>query len=68
MVLAHRMALASAMVTSEMVEASEFPELSDEYGISGVPHTIINHGRSSALGAMPEAQLIGKIRAGLKGG
>jgi len=66
-VLAHRMAMASPMVTSEMVEASEFPELSDQYDINGVPNTIINHGRSSALGAVPEKQLIEKINAGIKG-
>lgn len=65
-VLAHRMALASPMVTADMVEANEFPELSEQFGVSGVPHTIINNGKGELLGANPEEALVAEIENALK--
>ncbi len=65
-VLAHRMALESPMVTADMVEAVEFPELSEQYGVSGVPHTIINQGAGELVGANPEEALIAEIELVLK--
>ncbi len=58
MSLANRMALASEHVHALTVEANEFPELSQRFGVSGVPRTVIN--RSGAfVGALPEAQFVG---------
>lgn len=65
-VLAHRMALESSMVTADMVEANEFPELSEQFGVSGVPHTIINDGKGELLGANPEEALVAEIENALK--
>jgi len=65
-VLAHRMALESPMVKADMVEAMEFPELSERFGVSGVPHTIINNGAGELLGANPEEALIAEIELVLK--
>ena len=62
MVLAHRMALESPLVQAEMVEAIEFPELSDRYHVSGVPQTTINDGAGTMVGAAPEEQLLVEIR------
>ena len=62
MVLAHQMAMESDMVTAEMIEAIEFPELTDQYGVSGVPHTVINEGAGELIGAAPEADLLKKIQ------
>lgn len=62
MVLAHQMAMESDMVEAEMIEAMEFAELSDQYGVSGVPHTVINDGAGEMIGAVPEAALLNKIR------
>ncbi len=45
-----------------MIEALEFPELSDQYGVSGVPHTAINRGAGEVIGAVPEAYLIEEIK------
>jgi predicted DsbA family dithiol-disulfide isomerase len=51
------MALASAHVRSLTVEANEFPRLSREFGVSGVPRTVVN--RSGAfVGALPEEQFV----------
>jgi hypothetical protein len=60
------MAFASEMVSSEMVEATEYPKLAAQFQISGVPDTIINQGADRALGAVPEMQLIEKIKAALE--
>jgi len=64
-VLAHQMALESEMVQAEMVEATEFPELADRYGVSGVPHTTINFGAGELIGAAPEAMMIEQIKEAL---
>ena len=60
-ILAHQMALESPMVESEMIEATEFPELSTRFGVSGVPQTTINAGAGSVVGAVPEEQLLAEI-------
>lgn len=65
-VLAHRMALESPMVSADMVEATEFPELSEHYGVSGVPHTVINDGAGELIGANPEEALVAEIELVLK--
>jgi glutaredoxin-like protein len=61
-VLAHKMAFESEKVTATMVEAIEFPELSDQFEVSGVPLIVINEGQGELLGAVPESQLVEKIR------
>jgi len=64
-VLAHMMALESEMVQAEGVEAMEFQQLAEENGVSGVPHTTINFGAGSMVGAAPEAMLIAEIKKAL---
>ncbi len=63
--LAHQMALASPKVQSAMVEAMEFPEWASEYGVSSVPHTVINEGAGTLIGAVPEGMLVEEIRRAL---
>jgi len=60
-VLAHQMALESPMVEAEMIEATEFPELSNRFKVSGVPQTTINAGAGTAVGALPEDNLVAEI-------
>lgn len=60
-ILAHQMAMESPMVQAEMVEATEFPELSARHHVSGVPQTTINNGAGHVVGAVPEAQLLSEI-------
>ena len=64
--LAHQMAMESPLVTAEMVEAMEFPELSDKFEVSGVPQTTINNGAGTVVGAVPEQNLIREIQLALK--
>jgi len=51
--LAHRVAIESDMIWSDMVEANEFVPLVQKYGVLGVPKIIINE-RSEIGGAVPE--------------
>ncbi|MBI4928736.1 MAG: thioredoxin family protein, partial [Anaerolineae bacterium] len=64
-ILAHQMALESPLVEAEMVEAMEFPELSDRFNVSGVPQTTINQGAVNVVGAAPESQLVQQIKQAL---
>ena len=57
MSLANRMAIASPHVRALTVEANEFPRLSREFGVSGVPRTVINRG-GAFVGAMPEERFV----------
>ena len=52
----------SPFVEAEMVEAMEFPELSNQFGVSGVPHTVFNSGLDEFVGAMPETYMLEKLQ------
>ena len=58
--LAHQLALASDLVTADMVEATEFPQLVHRYGIRSVPHTVVNE-EVSIPGAMPEGDYVRQV-------
>ncbi|MGC9365070.1 MAG: protein disulfide oxidoreductase, partial [Fidelibacterota bacterium] len=58
--IAHRLALASQYITGDMVEATEFPHLTQKYSVHGVPKSIINE-TSSLDGAVPEQMFLDKI-------
>jgi glutaredoxin-like protein len=51
---AFKFAMESPLVTAAMVEATEFPELSSRYQVSGVPHTVIGGSPQAMIGAYPE--------------
>ena len=55
------MAMESPLVSAEMVEATEFPELANRYHVSGVPQTTINDGAGNVVGAVPEPNLVAVI-------
>ncbi len=61
------MAFESRMVKAEAIEAMEFQELAIEFGVSGVPHTVINAGAGEIVGAAPENRLVMEISEALKG-
>jgi len=55
--LAHAMAIENPQITADMVEATEFPQLSMKYNVRGVPLTVVNE--STVLeGALPEDEFI----------
>ncbi|MFN8596642.1 MAG: thioredoxin family protein [Anaerolineae bacterium] len=56
-VLAHRLAMASPLITADMVESMEFPQLANKYQVYGVPRTVIND-VVHIEGAVPETHLV----------
>jgi glutaredoxin-like protein len=58
--LAHKFAIESDMVRGDMVEAIEFPHLSNKYGVYGVPRTVINE-TIHQEGAVPEPMILAKM-------
>jgi predicted DsbA family dithiol-disulfide isomerase len=52
----------SDLVTADMVEATEFPQLSQRYGVMGVPKTIVNE-LPAVDGMLPEPQFLEAILA-----
>ncbi|RMF06994.1 glutaredoxin [Candidatus Woesearchaeota archaeon] len=63
--LAHRMAMESDKVEGVMVEATEFPEESQKFSVSGVPHTIVNNKQGGFVGAHPEQSAVEEIKKAL---
>jgi glutaredoxin-like protein len=63
--VAHKFALESDMVRADMVEAIEFPHLSNKYGVYGVPRTVINEGTHQE-GAVPEPMILAKMMEAIK--
>jgi glutaredoxin-like protein len=59
--LAHMMAMESDMVVGDMVEATEFPHLSQKYQVMGVPRTVINE-NTFIEGTVPEQMLVDKVK------
>ena len=55
--LAYHMALETPHVTAEVIEAQEFPELSQKFKVRAVPTTVID-GKTMIPGAVPDTTLI----------
>jgi hypothetical protein len=64
--LAQAFAIENPHIQAEMVEAIEFPELSTQFHVSGVPQTTINSGAETVVGSGPEEQLVAAITRALK--
>jgi predicted DsbA family dithiol-disulfide isomerase len=54
------MAIDNEHVSSEIVEANEFPDLIQRYAIDAVPKIVIND-RIELLGAQPESTLVAAV-------
>jgi thioredoxin-like negative regulator of GroEL len=61
--LANRIALASPQIRAVCVEANEFPRLSAEFGVRGVPHTVVNRA-GAFVGALPERDFVAAVLEG----
>jgi len=58
--LAHKFAIESDMIKSDVVEVGEFPPLAQKYSVMGVPKIVINE-RTELVGAVPEAQFVAHV-------
>jgi len=54
------MAIESARVTADVVEATEFPDLAQRYHVSGVPKMVVNE-TVQFLGALPEPRFLQEV-------
>ncbi|MCB0118455.1 MAG: thioredoxin family protein [Anaerolineales bacterium] len=65
--LAHKMAMENpGMIRAEAVDAAEFPDLANQFRVQGVPQTVINAGKGSAVGAIPEGRMLAEIKNALQ--
>lgn len=60
--MVHQLALENELVRSEMIETREFQEFADANLVSGVPHTVINHGEGHITGALSELQFLDRLK------
>jgi predicted DsbA family dithiol-disulfide isomerase len=58
--LAHHLAVASPWIRGDCVEATEFPDLAQRYGVMAVPKTVVND-RVSFEGALPEDHFVDAV-------
>ncbi len=58
--LAHHLAVASDQIRGVCIEATEFPDLAQRYGVMAVPKTVVND-RVSFEGALPEAEFVERV-------
>jgi glutaredoxin-like protein len=58
--LAHQFAMESEFIKADIIEASEFPQLTHKYAIMAVPKTIINE-KVEVLGAVTEEVLVERV-------
>ena len=54
------MCMESELITADMVDASEFAELSDSYQVYGVPLTVVNNA-GRVEGGMPEQVFVPQV-------
>ena len=62
--LAHRLAVASPLVSATAYSVIEFPDLIRRYRVTGVPKIVVDHGTAVAvelLGAQPEAAMVDAV-------
>ena len=54
------MAMVNPLVTAEVVEVEEFPDMGRRYQVSGVPKAVLND-RLEILGSAPEEVVLEKV-------
>ncbi len=64
-ITAHKFAYLNEHIKSDMVEATEFPYLSNKYSVRGVPRTVINE-NTFIEGVAPEQMVVDKVKEALE--
>ncbi len=60
------MAMASERVTADVVEASDFPDYAERYGVMSVPKIVINDS-VEFIGALPEPRFLAEVKKAVAG-
>lgn len=58
--MAALLAMASPKVSADIIEASEFPELAEQYNVYAVPKIVVNE-TTEFVGAQPESAFVGYV-------
>ncbi|MCL4558793.1 MAG: thioredoxin family protein [Deltaproteobacteria bacterium] len=62
---AHKIAIENEFVTADMVEATEFPDISNRYSVQSVPKIVVNDD-VEFVGALPEDQFVDGVLSALE--
>ncbi len=65
--MAQKLAMDNENVTADVVEASEFPELSQKYRVMSVPKIVVNE-KTQFVGAMPEERYLKEVMKAVPSG
>lgn len=61
-------AMENPKIRAHMIDAAEFPELSQEYNVSSVPQTVVDAKSSvTFIGKYPEGRFVAEIKQALQG-
>jgi predicted DsbA family dithiol-disulfide isomerase len=60
--LAQQLAMESDLITADLVEITEFPDLARRYQVRAVPRTVVN-GTAGIDGALPESEFVKAVVA-----
>jgi len=63
--MGHKLAMESDRVTADMVEAAEFPDLTQKYGVMAVPKMVVNED-TQFEGALPEKEFVENVSKALE--
>ena len=63
--MAHKFAFVNSNITGEMIEANEYPELSQKYNVYAVPRVVMDDDYFFE-GALPEPQFVQEVLKGYK--
>ncbi|MFQ5761932.1 MAG: thioredoxin family protein [Candidatus Bathyarchaeia archaeon] len=63
--LAHQFAMENDLIRADMIESTEFPQLSNKYDVMAVPKIVINESIAFE-GALPEAHFLGQVMLALE--
>lgn len=58
--MAQKMAMENENIVADVVEATEFPELSQKYRVRGVPQIVVNE-KHVFVGAQPEDRYLQEV-------
>ncbi len=63
--MAHQLAMENPLILADVIEANEFQELSERYGVRSVPKTVVND-RVEFVGSLPEAKVLEALQEAVR--
>ena len=63
--MAHEFAIENDLITADVIDANEFPQLAIKYGVMGVPKIVVNE-KVEFVGAVPENMFLEHVLLGTR--